>query len=116
MKPKSNSATTTGILPSTLPSGIGEVDADFDGEDTKEEITALLKEIENDITGFPQDLPEISSTSKLLLKLRGFIAKVGYLIQSEAALVLTYSPLGSPFTSGKKIPQKMLYRRKSGTA
>jgi hypothetical protein len=54
----------------------GEVDPDIDDEDTEEEIKELAKEVEAAVTDLPDNSKQSKLAAKLLLKVRGFIAKV----------------------------------------
>ena len=55
---------------------MGEVDPDVDDEDTEEGIKVLVNEIEEASADLPQDSKQSKLAAKLLLKVRGFIAKV----------------------------------------
>lgn len=70
-----------------LPTGdsaTGEVDPDFDDEDTEKEIEELLAEVETLIADLPPDSPEVSHFAKTLLKVCGFIAKVHFVLNMFA--------------------------------
>lgn len=54
----------------------GEIDASIDDEDTEEEIEALIKDAEAACANLPADSEQVKLVSALLLKVRGFIAKV----------------------------------------
>jgi regulator of sirC expression with transglutaminase-like and TPR domain len=54
----------------------GEVDPNVDDEDTEEEIEGLVKEVEEALADLPQNSEPSKLAAKLLLKVRGFIAKV----------------------------------------
>jgi len=54
----------------------GEVDPDIDDEDTEEEIDELAKEVDAAVTDLPDNSKQSKLAAKLLLKVRGFIAKV----------------------------------------
>jgi DNA-directed RNA polymerase specialized sigma24 family protein len=54
----------------------GEVDPDADDEDTEDEIDALLQELEAAVATLPPDSEQAKLLAGLLLKVRGFIAKV----------------------------------------
>lgn len=57
--------------------GRGEIDPDVDDEDTEEEIEALVHEIENAAAeSLVPDSAQARLVASLLLKVRGFIAKV----------------------------------------
>src|SRR5882724_2150271 len=58
---------------------MGEVDPDVDDADTEEEIEELVKEVEEALADLPQNSEPSKLTAKLLLKVCGFIAKVGRL-------------------------------------
>ena len=60
-------------------SRVGEVDPDVDDEDTEEEIEELVKEVEEALADLPQNSEPSKLAAKLLLKVCGFIAKVGCL-------------------------------------
>jgi uncharacterized protein (UPF0305 family) len=55
---------------------VGEVDPEVDDEDTEEEIEALVTEVEEALADMPPDSPAVKLAASLLLKVRGFIAKV----------------------------------------
>jgi hypothetical protein len=57
---------------------VGEVDPDIDNEDTEEEIEALVTEVEAALVDMPQGSYVVKLAASLLLKVRGFIAKVRY--------------------------------------
>ena len=57
----------------------GEVDPDIDDKDTEEEIEELVKEVEEALADLPRNSEPSKLAAKLLLKVRGFIAKVGRL-------------------------------------
>ena len=61
----------------------GEVDPDVDDEDTEEEIEELVKEVEEALADLPQNSEPSKLAAKLLLKVRGFIAKVGCLLHGS---------------------------------
>jgi hypothetical protein len=61
----------------------GEVDPDVDDEDTEEEIEELVKEVEEVLADLPQNSEPSKLAAKLLLKVRGFIAKVGCLFRGS---------------------------------
>jgi len=54
----------------------GEIDPEVDDEDTEEEIEALAKEVEQAAANLPPDSAEHRLITSLLLKVRGFVAKV----------------------------------------
>jgi len=55
---------------------LGEANSGADDEDTEEEIEALLKEAEAACANLPTGSEQVKLVSALLLKVRGFIAKV----------------------------------------
>lgn len=59
---------------------VGEVDPEADDEDTEEEIEALVTEVEKALADMPPlaDSPVVELAATMLLKVRGFIAKVCY--------------------------------------
>jgi hypothetical protein len=59
----------------------GEVDLGVDNEDTEEQIEALVMEVEATLEDMPSDSPVVKLAASLLLKVRGFVAKVRYSIQ-----------------------------------
>jgi len=67
------------VMPTPEPSNnisSGEVDHNAVDEDTEEDIEALTKEVEAAFARLPAGSEQVRMTSTLLLKVRGFIAKV----------------------------------------
>lgn len=85
---------------------------EFDDEDTEEEVEALAKDMEAAIAELPSDSHQAKLLAALLLKVRGFIAKVCHLIYSfnhAIPLSLTFSE-GPSLTASEEVLQKMLCR------
>jgi hypothetical protein len=68
------------IVPPPSDTAAGEIDPDVDDEDTEEEMEALIKDVEAALAELPQDSVEGWLATALLLKVRGFIAKVRHII------------------------------------
>ena len=87
LTPKQTKKTATGsevqesiVLPPSNDAA-GEVDLEVDDEDTKEEIEALVMEVEAALADMPPGSPVVKLASSLLFKVRRFIAKVHYTSQ-----------------------------------
>lgn len=75
-KKKKNTDGQDEDVPILQPPSDSAADPSIDDEDTEEQITALADEIEAALKDLPADSEEVKNASKLLVKLRGFVAKV----------------------------------------